>query len=55
VIVGRQDQSTPLVRAEEMAAGIATSRLVVIEQSGHMSPLEQPDEVTAALRRWLSQ
>jgi pimeloyl-ACP methyl ester carboxylesterase len=53
VIVGRQDQSTPLVRAEEMAADIATSRLVVIEQSGHMSPLEQPDEVSAALRRWL--
>jgi len=55
VIVGRQDQSTPLVRAEEMAADIATSRLVVIEQSGHMSPLEQPTDVTAALRRWLSQ
>jgi pimeloyl-ACP methyl ester carboxylesterase len=55
VIVGRQDQSTPLVRAEEMAADIATSRLVVIEQSGHVSPLEQPDEVSAALRRWLTE
>jgi pimeloyl-ACP methyl ester carboxylesterase len=27
----------------------------VIEQSGHMSPLEQPDEVSAALRRWLTE
>src|SRR5882757_860427 len=54
VIVGRQDQSTPLVRAEEMAAGIATSRLVVMEDCGHMSPLEKPDEVTAELRRWLT-
>jgi len=26
---------------------------VVIEDCGHMSPLERPDEVTAALRRWL--
>jgi pimeloyl-ACP methyl ester carboxylesterase len=55
VIVGRQDQTTPLARAEEMAADIAHSRLVVIEQSGHMSPLEQPHEVNAALRRWLSE
>jgi pimeloyl-ACP methyl ester carboxylesterase len=55
VIVGRQDQSTPLARAAEMAADIATSRLVVIEDCGHMSPLEKPDEVTAELRRWLTE
>ncbi|MDP1967115.1 MAG: alpha/beta hydrolase, partial [Reyranella sp.] len=55
VIVGRQDQTTPLVRSEEMAADIATSRLIVIEDCGHMSPLERPAEVTAALRRWLSE
>jgi pimeloyl-ACP methyl ester carboxylesterase len=55
VIVGRQDQVTPLPRSEEMAADIADSRLVVLEECGHMSPLEQPAEVTAALRRWLSQ
>lgn len=54
VIVGRQDQTTTLVRSEEMAADIATSRLVVLEDCGHMSPLERPAEVTAALRRWLS-
>ncbi len=53
VIVGRQDQVTPLPRSEEIAADIATSRLVVIEQCGHMSPLEKPAEVTAALRSWL--
>jgi pimeloyl-ACP methyl ester carboxylesterase len=53
VIVGRQDQPTPLPRAQEMAADIANARLVVIEQCGHMSPLEKPDEVTDALRRWL--
>lgn len=55
VIVGRQDQVTPLPRSEEMAADIASSRLVVLEECGHMSPLEKPAEVTAALRRWLSQ
>jgi pimeloyl-ACP methyl ester carboxylesterase len=54
VIVGRQDQATPLPRSEEMAADIANARLVVIEECGHMAPLEKPDEVTNALRRWLS-
>jgi pimeloyl-ACP methyl ester carboxylesterase len=55
VIVGRQDQVTPLPRSEEMAADIADSRLVVLEECGHMSPLERPADVTEALRRWLSQ
>jgi len=55
VVVGRQDQVTPLPRSQEMAADIADSRLVVLEECGHMSPLERPAEVTNALRRWLSQ
>ncbi|MBM3649704.1 MAG: alpha/beta hydrolase [Alphaproteobacteria bacterium] len=55
VVVGRQDQATPLPRSQEMAADIATSRLVVIEECGHMSPLEKPEEVNAALRRWLAE
>jgi len=55
IVVGRQDQVTPLARAAEMAADIATSRLVVLEECGHMSPLEKPDEVTATLRRWLTE
>jgi pimeloyl-ACP methyl ester carboxylesterase len=54
VIVGRQDQATPLQRSQEMAADISHSQLVVLEDCGHMSPLEKPAEVTAALRRWLN-
>jgi pimeloyl-ACP methyl ester carboxylesterase len=53
VIAGRQDASIPLHRSEEMAADIATSRLVVLEECGHMSPLERPAEVSFALRNWL--
>jgi len=55
VIVGRQDQATPLPRSQEMAADIANARLVIIEQCGHMAPLEKPAELSAALRRWLTQ
>ena len=55
VIVGRQDRVTPLPRAQEMASDIANARLEVIDDSGHMTPLEKPAEVSAALRRWLTQ
>ena len=55
VIVGRQDRVTPLPRAQEMASDIANARLDVIDDSGHMTPLEKPAEVSAALRRWLTQ
>jgi pimeloyl-ACP methyl ester carboxylesterase len=53
VLVGDADQLTPPERAAEIAAGIAGARLVTIPESGHVSTLEQPDEVTRALREWL--
>jgi pimeloyl-ACP methyl ester carboxylesterase len=53
VVCGRQDALTPLADSQAMAAGIAGARLVVIEDCGHLSSLERPEEVNAALRRWL--
>ena len=55
VIAGRQDLVVPLARAEEMAADIPHSQLVVLDHCGHMAPLEKPVEVAAALGRWLRQ
>jgi pimeloyl-ACP methyl ester carboxylesterase len=55
VLVGREDVLTPPDRAEEMAQAIPNARLVVIENSGHLSTVEQPDAVNAALEAWLSQ
>jgi len=54
VLCGRQDALTPLECHEEMAAAIPGSELVVIEDCGHLAPMEKPEETTAALRRWLS-
>lgn len=53
VIVGRQDQGTPVEAAEEIAAGIPGARLAIIEDCGHLSTIEQPQAVTALLRDWL--
>lgn len=53
VMVGRQDVLTPLENATELAAGIPDSRLAVVDDCGHLPPLEQPEETTRQLRRWL--
>ena len=49
IMVGDGDQLTPPVLAEEIAHGINGARLLVIPGSGHLSPLEQPTDVTQAL------
>lgn len=53
LLTGREDGWSPPARHAEMGAKIPGSQLVVIPQCGHMSMLEQPNEVTAALDRWL--
>jgi pimeloyl-ACP methyl ester carboxylesterase len=53
VLCGREDAVTPLAWHEEMAALIPGAELVVIERCGHLSTMERPAEVSAALRRWL--
>ena len=50
VLVGEGDQITPPDAAKEMHDGIAGSRLAVIPRAGHMSPIEQPEAVQAAMR-----
>ena len=53
VLVGEGDELTPPELAAEIAAGIPGARLTTVPQCGHMSTLEQPDEVTRALLEWL--
>jgi pimeloyl-ACP methyl ester carboxylesterase len=53
VLCGRQDSWSVLARHEEMAALIPESRLVVVEDCGHMSTMERPEAVTAAMRDWI--
>jgi pimeloyl-ACP methyl ester carboxylesterase len=54
VICGRDDLLTPLLHSQEMAAAIPDAVLTVIDRCGHVSPLERPDAVSAALRQWLA-
>jgi len=53
VLCGEQDALTPPEWHHEMAGAIAGASLQVIEDCGHLSTLERPAEVSAALARWL--
>jgi pimeloyl-ACP methyl ester carboxylesterase len=54
VIVGDGDELTPPELAKEICAGISGARLVVVPDCGHLSTIEKPDAVNAALAEWLS-
>jgi pimeloyl-ACP methyl ester carboxylesterase len=53
VLVGADDLQTPVEVARETADAIPGSRLEVIPSCGHLSTMERPEAVNAALRDWL--
>lgn len=54
LLCGRDDSWSPPARHEFMHERIAGSTLAVIERCGHMSTMESPAAVNAALRDWLA-
>jgi pimeloyl-ACP methyl ester carboxylesterase len=53
LIVGRQDAISTVAEMSAMARAIPAARIVEIEGAGHVTPLEKPAEVTAALEEFL--
>ena len=54
VLWAAQDQLTPLALQVEMHALIPGSVLEIVDKSGHLSTMERPRDVSAALRIWLT-
>ena len=54
VVCGRQDVLTPIELSQEIAGLIPGADLVLIDDCGHLSTMERPEAVNAALREWLS-
>jgi pimeloyl-ACP methyl ester carboxylesterase len=52
-LAGADDGLTTPEHASEIADGVRDGRLVVVPECGHLSTLEQPEAVTAALVEWL--
>jgi pimeloyl-ACP methyl ester carboxylesterase len=53
VIVGEEDTLTPPDEAREMASALPSSRLELIPRAGHLSCMENPAAVTAAIQSFL--
>jgi pimeloyl-ACP methyl ester carboxylesterase len=52
VVAGDGDRLRSLDESRELAEGIAGARLSVIEESGHMIPVEQPARLAEAILDW---
>jgi pimeloyl-ACP methyl ester carboxylesterase len=55
VVAGEADRIVPLDASARLAAGLAHSRFTVISGGGHMLSLEQPEQVAAAVRAFVSE
>jgi len=53
VLTGQDDAWSPPARHLEMARAMTHSELILVPKCGHMSTMERPEEVTAAMRSWL--
>jgi pimeloyl-ACP methyl ester carboxylesterase len=53
VLAARKDALMPLELLEELSRGIPKSVLAIVEDSGHMAPVEKPEQVTELLLAWL--
>jgi 3-oxoadipate enol-lactonase len=49
VIVGRDDEFTPVSKAEELQQNLQNCKLVIIEDAGHMPNLEHPDQFNSVV------
>jgi pimeloyl-ACP methyl ester carboxylesterase len=53
VLTGDADNTIPNAFSKEMAEGIASAKLVVLANCGHLPQPEQPEATTRALVEWL--
>ncbi|WP_395826441.1 alpha/beta fold hydrolase [Collimonas sp.] len=53
IVASRNDQLSSIAEAQQMQAQIAAAQMVVIEDCGHMTPLEKPQELLRIISDWL--
>jgi pimeloyl-ACP methyl ester carboxylesterase len=53
IVGGKQDIITPVALQEEMVNNLKDGALTTIDNCGHLSPLDQPEALSAILEMWL--
>jgi pimeloyl-ACP methyl ester carboxylesterase len=54
IVAARADRLRGVDESKELHAGIAGSELVVVETTGHMIPMEAPQDLLAIIAPWLA-
>ncbi|WP_163835985.1 alpha/beta fold hydrolase [Spartinivicinus ruber] len=54
LVAGKQDQIAPYKAVSTMASLVPDSELHILENCGHMIPLEQPQPLTDILKEWIT-
>ncbi len=55
VVVGDEDELSPVANAEEMVTALPDARLVVVPGAGHLTAVEAPEAFDKALRGFLAE
>jgi pimeloyl-ACP methyl ester carboxylesterase len=55
VVACRQDRLRRFAETERMAQHLPNARFEILEDCGHMAPLERPHELTALLASWIEE
>ena len=53
IVVGDEDEITPVAEAQFLQRGIAGSRLAVVPKAGHLTSMENPAEFNRQVRSFL--
>ena len=53
VVGGTQDQLTPIEWQQEIVDNVKNSQLEILDNCGHLSPLEQPEKLNIILEKWI--
>ncbi|GAB5412135.1 MAG: alpha/beta hydrolase [Chlamydiales bacterium] len=54
IVHGRQDELFPITEQEALHKGIKNSRLKILEECGHLAPIEQPEKLLEQIELFLS-
>ena len=54
IIAGESDVLVPPAQSQEMHKSIRGSTISIIPGAGHMAPMEQPQQVSRAIRQFLT-
>jgi pimeloyl-ACP methyl ester carboxylesterase len=54
IVHAREDKNFSLEMHQELQVKIPRAKLAIVDDSGHMAPMERPQAITTLMRYWLT-